>query len=322
MAERDLIQQLDQAVDAMFAHAAAPATGPYVAELLGIAAALRDLPDEGFRSSLKAEVIRKRNMTPTTERATTKDWIREGFHSVTPYLHPRKASELIDFMKEAFGAEELARHAAPDGRVMHAKVRIGDSIVEMGELDNPAPSALHLYVEDADAVYDRALQAGATSLYSMMDQPYGDREGGVKDPLGNNWYIGTHKGARHVPAGLHAVTPSLTTEGAARLIDFLKQAFGAEEAMVHRSPEDVIVHAKIKIGDSIVEVSEAHGAWKPMPSAFHLYVPDVDSVYRRAIEAGCTSMGEPADRPYGERSGFVTDPAGNTWYIATTIATA
>ena len=83
-------------------------------------------------------------------------------------------------MKDAFGAEEVARHAAPDGRVMHAEVKIGDSIVEMGEPENPAPSALHLYVEDADAAYNRALQAGAASLYPMTDQPYGDREGGVK----------------------------------------------------------------------------------------------------------------------------------------------
>ena len=80
MAERDLIQQLDQAVDAMFARAIAPATGPYVAELVEIAVALRELPDEEFRKSLKTELIRKRDMTPTTV-----NWIREGFHSVTPY---------------------------------------------------------------------------------------------------------------------------------------------------------------------------------------------------------------------------------------------
>ena len=88
--------------------------------------------------------------------------------------------------------------------------------------------------------------------------------------------------------------------------------------MVHRSPDGVIVHAKIKIGDSIIEMSEARGEFQPMPSAFHLYVPDVDSVYRRAIEAGGKSMGEPTDQPYGERSAGVIDPGGNTWYIATT----
>lgn len=122
--------------------------------------------------------------------------IPEGFHTVTPYLVVPGVARLIDFLRDAFGAEELGRYAGADGRIMHAVVRIGDAMVEMGEPSEqwaPMPCALHLYVEDADAVYARAIQAGGVSLYEPDDKPYGDREGGVRDPSGNSWYIATRR---------------------------------------------------------------------------------------------------------------------------------
>lgn len=122
--------------------------------------------------------------------------IPEGFHTVTPYLVVPGVARLIDFLKEAFGAEELGRYAAPDGRIMHALVKIGDAMVEMGEPRDdmaPMPCTLHLYVEDADAVYARAIAAGGESLAEPGDRPYGDREAGVRDPSGNYWYIATRQ---------------------------------------------------------------------------------------------------------------------------------
>lgn len=314
MAERDLIQQLDRAVDALMTGGPAAPTGPEVTELLRIGAFVRDLPNEAFRIKLKGELMTQASVTPKI------DWIRKGFHSVTPYLHPRSAAAFIDFAKQAFGAEEIARYTAPDGGVMHAEIRIGDSMVEMGELpEGDKPVAIHLYVEDVDAVYQRALEAGAISTHPVVDQEYGERSGGVKDAFGNHWYIATHKGASYVPAGLRSVTPYLHPRGTDKLIEFLKQGFGAEEAECHRSPDGTVVHAKIGIGDSVVEMGEAHGQWQPMPAALHLYVPDVDSVYRRAMEAGAVSEREPADQPYGDRAAGVRDPAGNVWYLATYI---
>ncbi len=121
--------------------------------------------------------------------------VREGFHTITPYLHVRGTAKLIDFLKHAFGAEEVFRLARKDGSIMHAEVRIGDSMLEMGEPEGefqPMPCALHLYVEDADSVYERAIKAGATSMRAPSDQDYGDREGDVKDPWDNRWYIATH----------------------------------------------------------------------------------------------------------------------------------
>ena len=103
------------------------------------------------------------------------------------------------------------------------------------------------------------------------------------------------------------------------VINFLKRAFGAREMAKYASPDGVVHHAEIRVGDSVVEMGEAHGKYEPMPAMFYLYVPDCDAVYRRALAAGATSIAEPADHPYGDRSGGVTDPFGNQWHIATHI---
>lgn len=118
-----------------------------------------------------------------------------GFHSVTPYLTVQGVPALIDFLKGAFGATEVHRHTLPDGSIMHAQVRIGDSPVMMGEAHGqwpPLPASLYVYVEDVDATYRRALEAGAQSLVAPHDEFYGDRMSGVKDPVGNYWWIATH----------------------------------------------------------------------------------------------------------------------------------
>lgn len=119
--------------------------------------------------------------------------IPEGFHSVTPYLLVKDGAKLIEFVERAFGAEQIERLEDPDGTVRHAQVRIGDSFVMLGTPQGePMPSSLYLYVPDCDAVYARALEAGATSIMEPADQFYGDRGAGVTDPFGNLWWIGTH----------------------------------------------------------------------------------------------------------------------------------
>jgi len=122
--------------------------------------------------------------------------IPDGYHTVTPYLIVQGAGQLIDFLKLAFDAQETERITAPDGAIAHAEVRIGDSIVMMSDAGGeraPMPSGLYLYVNDTDAVYISALRAGATSIVEPADQFYGDRSAGVKDPVGNQWWIATHK---------------------------------------------------------------------------------------------------------------------------------
>ena len=117
------------------------------------------------------------------------------YHTITPFLMVEGASRLIEFLKAAFQATELMRFNQPDGRVMHAQVKIGDSIVMMGDaLEScpPMPVSLYLYVADVDATYRAAMNAGSESLSEPADQFWGDRIAGIKDPAGNKWWIATH----------------------------------------------------------------------------------------------------------------------------------
>jgi PhnB protein len=123
------------------------------------------------------------------------NWKPEGYHTVTPYLIGRGTAELIEFMRQSFGAEERQRHLGSDGTIMHAEVKIGDSVVMMGEASDEfkaMPTSIHLYLEDVDAAYERAVRAGGKSLREPMDQFYGDRSAGVEDASGNQWWLATH----------------------------------------------------------------------------------------------------------------------------------
>ena len=122
--------------------------------------------------------------------------IPDGYHTVTPVLMVNNAAKLIDFLKQAFGARERERYADPDGKILHAEVTLGDSIVQLSDATGewkPVQVPLLLYVTDTDATYRRALKAGATSLREPMDAFYGDRTAGVKDSFGNSWWIATHQ---------------------------------------------------------------------------------------------------------------------------------
>lgn len=121
--------------------------------------------------------------------------IPDGYHSVTPYLIAPDAARLMKFLEEAFDAKERFRMDRPDGKIGHAELQIGDSVLMLadaaGEWQATA-STIHLYVEDADATYRRAVSAGGASVRELATQFYGDRSGGVKDPAGNTWWISTH----------------------------------------------------------------------------------------------------------------------------------
>jgi uncharacterized glyoxalase superfamily protein PhnB len=120
--------------------------------------------------------------------------IPEGYHTVTPWIVVKEAAKFIDFMKEAFGAEEIAgsRVYNKDGTIGHMEARIGDSMVMMFDAKDtwpPTPAFFRLYVEDGDTIYQRALKAGATAVTEMTELFFGDRVGRVRDPWGNIWWI-------------------------------------------------------------------------------------------------------------------------------------
>ena len=122
-----------------------------------------------------------------------------------------------------------------------------------------------------------------------------------------------------VPEGYHSVTPYLIVGGAAKVIDFVKETFDAKEIMRMPGPNGTIGHAEVKIGDSILMMSDGGEMYPPMPCSLYVYVADVDATYKRALKAGATSVKEPADQFYGDRSASVKDSSGNLWGIGTHI---
>jgi PhnB protein len=130
--------------------------------------------------------------------------IPSGHRTVTPYLAIKNAAKAVEFYKNAFGATESYKLMMPDGRLGHAEIRLGDSMImladEFPEYGGKAPATLggspvsiHLYVEDVDAFFKKALAAGAKELKPVMDQFYGDRSGQLEDPFGHLWWVATHK---------------------------------------------------------------------------------------------------------------------------------
>lgn len=331
MAKQTPSERLNAAVTALLERrdSFVPQAAAELAPLVSLAMDLREMPRENFLSKLKSELERSTSMasnpaaapqTSAKSDAPQVHWKRAGFRTVTPYIVVDGAAKFIDFLKATFGATERMRVPRPDGKIMHAEVLIGDAIVEMadGNAQYPSrPMPVHVYVRDVDAAYQRALDAGATSLYAPMDQEYGDRDCAVRDPFGNFWYIGSAKGATPIRPEYPTLMPFVHAVGAQKFIDFMKSAFGAEELMKAESPDGVIVHAKMQIGDAVIELSEARPEYQPMPGLLHMYVPDADAAYARALAAGATSVNPPADQPYGDRSANLRDEWGNLWTVAT-----
>jgi uncharacterized glyoxalase superfamily protein PhnB len=247
-------------------------------------------------------------------------FVRPGFDNIAPYVAVNGAASLIEFLKTAFQGSERCRVPRPDGTVMHAEIGIGNSVIELADASQqhpPRPVTVHLYVDDADAAYDRSLQAGATPIYPVDDQFWGDRQGCAKDEFGNVWYIAMAKTWEPGPDPMPSVQPYLHLHGAEKMIPFAEAAFHAEALGVAKSPEGKILHATIRIGHATFEIDEANGQFQPMPCYLHVYVPDTDGYYAEAVRAGATSVEPPATKPYGERSAAVKDRFDNIWFLAT-----
>jgi PhnB protein len=304
MSERDpeRFDELESALTAVFSGRDVPKdVGEEPRDLALLAGYLLGLPREEFRASLKAELVSPGAASETTP-AEPESALPES-QSVTPYIVVSRAEELMTWAGKAFGATELVRSTGSAGG-FHGEVRIGNSRIMMGGYagmpDRESLASLHLYVADADATYRRALAAGATSIEEPVDQFYGDREAGILDPFGNRWFIATHKkGPSYVPEGMRTVTPFFLVGDASGWMRFLTAALGAEEVARVGAPEGGVRYAKMRIGDSVLEMGQAHGAHAAStPAMLYVLVEDADASYARAVErrAGRRASEAPALR--------------------------
>lgn len=122
------------------------------------------------------------------------------------------------------------------------------------------------------------------------------------------------------PEGYTSVAPYLVVDGAVRTINFLTRVFGATELRRYPTPDGRILHAEIRIGDTVVMVADGNAGWPPIGAHVHVYVPDVDATYQRALQAGAMSVQEPKKKDDADRRGGVKDAGGTTWWIATQVA--
>jgi PhnB protein len=237
--------------------------------------------------------------------AKAKNAIPAGFRSLTQYLILDKAAEFLKFIEGAFGATEKFQMRDSDGIIRHAEAQLGESVVEFAEAGGPwkaMPAGLHYYVKNSEPA----------------NRDYGDREAGVRDPGGNFWFIATHTaGKGYKPENLQDLNTYFSVKNSAQFLDFLQKAFGAELVDNHAGKDGSIMHAKVRIGDTVVELGEGRAPWGPRTVAHHYYVENCDQVFARGLANGCKELQPMADQFYGDRSGSLLDAWGNHWYIAT-----
>jgi uncharacterized glyoxalase superfamily protein PhnB len=262
---------------------------------------LGDAPRADFRIRLRQELERSIAMITTESRVAAP--------TLTPLVTTVDVDRLIAFAKDTFGAQEIRRNVTGGGTV-RCVVRLGDSLLIVASAPPAAHetvAALHVYVPDVDAIYWRALDAGAMSMYAPQDKPYGARDATVKDSTGNLWFIATRRPGVEPPVRMRTVTPWLIARNALSLIDFLKHAFSATEVGIHTSPEGRLLHGALLIGDSMIEFGEADGV---PPAAFYVFVADPNALYEQALRAGAKSVSHGATQVEGHRSEGVEDPWG------------
>jgi PhnB protein len=300
---------------------------------------------------------------PAAERAEVSP-IPAGFErGPVPHLVVAGASEAIAAYAELFGAEEIYRAPGPGGIVLHAMIRIGDSIITLSDEQPQArsfapgkfggsPVNLHVYVDDADAAFARALSAGATELAPVRYQFWGNRHGSFTGPFGHTWWVATRVAdvpgeeiaqlaARAlagetieepasaerlpVPDGWSTVTTSLVVSDVGAAARFYAEAFGATTRSQTPAPDGEPFHAEIQIRDQILMLSRAPSNRSSptqlggTPVQLTYYVEDTDTAVAEALAAGAKLLIEPQDMFWGDRWAELEDPFGHVWSLATHV---
>src|SRR6202050_5553673 len=350
------IEQWNRAVDVLLVQADGklPKLETNVEPLVRLAADLRGLPREEFKTRLKSELVEGRKFMSTVAEPVA------AVQTVaTPRLTFKDAAKAIEFYKHAFGAKEVMRFETETG-IPHAQITIGDSSIILSEewpeggrfsaeTLGASPVQLSLGVEDVDSFAKRAVDAGLKVILLIRDQFYGRREGSFVDPFGYTWNISTVKeemsveemhrrmkglttgpeGGRMsvkdeqvkpVPPGFHTVTPYMIAADGDAILAFAKNVFGAEQVLRVIGGAGGI-HGETRIGGTMLMMGGGIPgkpfSGKANATAVHIYVEVPEGAYQKALQAGATSISEPQDHEYGEHGASVKDPFGNLWYIAT-----
>lgn len=191
-----------------------------------------------------------------------------------------------------------------------------------GTLPKPGGwNRIQLMTDDLASLHSE-LKDKRASFRNDIVEGKGGKQVLLQDPSGNliELFESTRKKpVEPIPQGYHTITPFLLADNAEKLIDFIKKAFSGEVEYLMKSEDGKIRHSTVRIGDSLIMVSSGTKRYKPMPCMLHLYVEDVDSVYKQAVRAGGKSLREPTDEFYGDRSAGIKDDWDNQWWIATHI---
>jgi len=243
--------------------------------------------------------------------------------NIFPAVRYRDGHAAIDWLVRTFGFEPQAVFDSPDGGVGHAQLRFGSGVIGLSSAhltgsDNPwsaVRQGIYIHVNDVDAHHDRARTAGAEIVSPLKDLDYGSREYAVRDPEGHLWGFGTYdmqapEGEPNIFVGLHY------RDGRAALT-FLEHAFGFRNTFEVPAPDGGILHAEMRLGDGAIMIDSGPrdlSAWGDNVQAIHVYLPDPDTHYARASEAGAPIRTPPFDTPWARgyytreqsSAGFVT----------------
>lgn len=197
----------------------------------------------------------------------------------------------------------------------------GQKMPDGTEPESGGWNRIQISVDDLNTVYENLKNRGI-SFRNEIVEGKGGKQVLLKDPSGNLIELFESKKAQkvnHIPEGYHSITPFIATDKPKELIEFIKSAFNGEIAYMMKSDDGVIRHSTVKIGNSLIMISNGTDLYEPMPMMLHLFVKDVDKTYERALEFGAKSLQEPHDEFYGDRRSGVIDKWNNKWWIATHI---
>jgi uncharacterized glyoxalase superfamily protein PhnB len=244
--------------------------------------------------------------------------------NIFPVLRYDDAPAAIEFLVNAMGFDVKTDHRLADGSVAHADLAFGPGGIGVSSRKASAPESpwshvsqgLYLVVSDPDAHYERARAAGADIATPIVDQPYGSREFGLRDPEGHLWGFGTYEMARG--SGAPQLYPEVLYRNPVAAVEWLESAVGFRRSLIVPGEGASIKHAELRLGDGVVFVGSApqSGEFRGLTHFSNLRVADPDAHFARARSAGTTIVMQPQLSPFGARFYAARDPEGFLWWVS------